>query len=94
MRRRLRFRLRFRFKFEVEAEGRVGEGSDSWSKEAMRRLLDCEFLRGMVIGMEVVRAWVGRKGFLSLRGDREGLVGGAMEVGVVEARGEIGADEK
>jgi hypothetical protein len=60
----------------------------------MRRLLDWEFLRGIVIGIEVVRPWIGRKGFRSLRGDTEGLVAGAIEVGVVEARGEIGAEEK
>jgi hypothetical protein len=30
----------------------------------------------------------------SFSGENEGLVGGAMEVGVVDARGEIGAEEK
>lgn len=60
----------------------------------MRRLLDWEFLRGIMVGIEVVRAWIGRKGLRSLRGEKEGLVGGAMEVGVVEARGDIGAEEK
>ncbi len=83
MRRRLRFK--FRFRFEVEQEGRVGDGSDSWSKEATRRLLDCEFLRGMVVGIEVLRVWIGRKGLRSLRGERGAFVGGAMEVGVVDA---------
>ena len=94
MRRRLRFRLRLRFEIELEAEGRVGEGSDSWSKDAIRRLLDCEFLRGTIVGIEMVRVWIGRKGLRSLRGEKEGLVGGAMDVGVVEARGEMGAEEK
>jgi hypothetical protein len=94
MRRRLRFRLRVRFEFELEAEGRVGEGSDSWSKDAMRRLLDWEFFSGTVIGIEMVRVWIGRKGLRSLRGEKDGLVRGAMEVGVVEARREMGAEEK
>ena len=94
MRRRLRFRLRLRFGFEVEAEGRVGEGSDSWSKDAIRRLLDCEFLRGTIVGIEMVRVWIGRKGLRSLRGDSGSPGGGPTEVGVVEATGETAAEEK
>jgi len=100
VRRRLRFELRVRFKLEVEAEGRVGETEVECSRDAMRRLLDwiCELdgLRAMVVvvGIEVVRACIGRKGFLSFSGENDGFVGGAMDVGVVDARGEIGADEK
>lgn len=86
--------MRFRFEGWWEVDGRVGE-----AEVEMRRLLDCaceeESLRGMVVlGIEMVRAWIGRKGFRSFKGEKEGLVGGAMDVGVGEARGEGGADEK
>ncbi len=48
----------------------------------------------VVVGIEVVLVWIGRKGFLSLRGENDGFVGGAIDVGVVEAGGETGAEEK
>lgn len=106
MRRRLRvlrFRLRGGFVEKADADGaREGEDWVSCSKEAMRRLVVCalvvvgwELFVGIIVGsgIEVVRMWIGRNGFLSLRGDNGGACG-AMDVGVVDALGETAAEEK
>lgn len=45
-------------------------------------------------GMDKVRVWIGRKGCRSLTGDKGALFVGASEVGVVDAFGETGAEEK
>lgn len=77
-----------RRRFSTIGAARVGEDCDSCSKEAMRRLvMEGDDLTGISDGMDVVRVWIGRKGWRSLRGDRGRKGGGATDVGVVEATG-------
>ena len=100
---RRRLGAMLRFKFEMEVEGRVGETEVECSKEATRRLLDCvwfwEDFRAMVvvIGVEILLVCIARNGFRSFNGEYDGFVGGAMDVGVVDAcreGGVGGAEEK
>jgi hypothetical protein len=64
----------------------------------MRRLQfpcwEFEDLMGIMVGMEVVRTGIGRKGWRSLSEDRgTAWWAAATEVGVVEGSGETAADE-
>jgi hypothetical protein len=51
----------------------------------------------VVIGIEILLVCIARNGFRSLNGEYDGFVGGAMDVGVVDAcreGGVGGAEEK
>lgn len=83
---------------------RDGEEPGSCSKDVMRRLLlcgsetvvCCELLIGADVGsgIDVVRMWIGRNGFLSRRGESGRVCAGAMFVGVAVPLGDTAAEEK